>query len=259
LGDLTDGGTQNHKHQWNLEYFAGVAGLASRIPFFPVPGNGEGDLYWYKRYHSLPGDEAPYAFRYGNAEFFMLDSNRKKREFPPGGRQYLWLEQRLKASTATWKFVCFHHAPYTSDEDDYGNAWASVSTKGDMEIRPIVPLFEKYQVDIVMFGHMHIYERSRPIQENRVTEEGVVYLLAGGAGGNLEDFAPNPVVFSNKAYRGHHYCMIDIHGDELELRMHDLDGDIRDMARLKKPHYDGLRMNTSVQNAGRTSDTTHSR
>lgn len=234
LGDLTDGGEKDKKHQWNLEYFAGLSGLASRVPFFPVPGNGESDLYWYKRYHSLPGDESPYSFRYGNAEFFMLDSNQKKTEFCPGGRQYKWLEDRLQSSTAIWKFVCFHHAPYTSEEDDYGNSWTAISTQGDSEVRPIVPLFEKYQVDMVMFGHLHSYERSRPVKMNKVDKEGVVYLLAGGGGGNLEDFAPNPVSFSGKTYRGHHYCMVDIDGGELELRMHDLGGDIRDIFRLQK-------------------------
>jgi hypothetical protein len=238
LGDLTDGGMRDAKFQWNLEYFLGITSLASRVAVFPVPGNGEGDLYWYKRYHALPGDESPYSFRFGNAEFFMLDSNRKRRQFAEAGKQYQWLEDRLRESTATWKFVCFHHAPYTSDEDDYGNAWADLSTQGDPETRPLVPLFETYNVDVVMFGHLHMYERSWPIRNNRVEANGVHYLLAGGGGGNLEDFAPNAAHFSARGYRGHHYCLFSIHDHALRLSMHDLTGALRDSLDFSKSPSD---------------------
>ena len=235
LGDLTDGGMRDHKWQWNQEYFAGIAGLCSRVPFFPVPGNGEADLYWYKRYHSLPDDESPYAFRYGDAEFFMLDSNLRATEFSAGGRQYQWLEQRLDDSDAAWKFVCFHHAPFTSDEDDYGDAWNRSSIHGDEEVRRLAPLFERYGVDVVMFGHIHSYERSRPISSLASTENGVLYLLCGGGGGNLEDFAPNPVAFSSKVHRGHHYCLVNVEGRKLESRVYNLDGALIDIFSIEKP------------------------
>ncbi len=232
LGDLTDGGKEHAKWQWTHEYFAGVAGLCSRVPFFPVPGNGEGDLYWYKRYHSLPGDESPYAFRYGNTEFFMLDSNLAATEFAPGARQHAWLEQRLKQSDAVWRVVCFHHAPFCSDEDDYGNSWNQEAVYGDPNVRQLVPLFEQYGVDLVMFGHIHSYERSRPIQSATTDGAGVVYLLCGGGGGNLEDFAPNPVAFSSKVDRGHHYCLVNVDHETFELRMYDLNGVMKDLFTL---------------------------
>ncbi|MEM8945830.1 MAG: metallophosphoesterase [Planctomycetota bacterium] len=234
LGDLTDGGKRDAKWQWSHEYFTGIAGLGGRVPFYPVPGNGEGDLYWYKRYHSLPGDESPYSFTYGNAEFFMLDSNRKAIEFPPGGRQHLWLEDKLENSRADWKFVCFHHAPFSSDEDDYGNAWLEKPNGGDDEVRQLVPLFEKYGVDVVMFGHIHSYERSRRISTTSTDKNGVLYLLCGGGGGNLEDFAPNPTNFSSKVSRGHHYVLINIENQKLDLRMHDLSGGLADVTSIDK-------------------------
>ena len=234
LGDLTDGGKQHAKWQWSHEYFTGIAGLGGRVPFYPVPGNGESDLYWYKRYHSLPGDESPYSFTYGNAEFFMLDSNRKASEFPPGGRQFVWLQDKLEKSQADWKFVCFHHAPFSSDEDDYGNAWLEKPNGGDDEVRQLVPLFEEFEVDVVMFGHIHSYERSRRINETSTNKNGVLYLLCGGGGGNLEDFAPNPSNFSAKVHRGHHYVLINIEKQKLDLRMHDLSGGLVDVASLHK-------------------------
>ncbi|NJO03056.1 MAG: hypothetical protein HC880_16455 [Bacteroidia bacterium] len=110
LGDVTDGGMKDHKFEWNHEYFTGMTALTSRIPVFPVAGNGESDLYWYTRYHRLPEPEAYYSFRYGNAEFFMLNSN-ENQELAAGGKQYEWLKERLASSKATWKFVAHHHCP----------------------------------------------------------------------------------------------------------------------------------------------------
>jgi len=232
LGDLTDGGREPHKFEWNYEYFLGMTPLNSRIPVFPVPGNGEGDLYWYSQYHNL---RPYYSFRYGNAEFFMLNSNEKE-QLEPGGEQYLWLEEQLKNSTATWKFAAHHHPVYTSDENDYGNTWeGSPSDLGDLQVRELVQLYERYGVDLVFYGHLHTYERSWPLMEGRVEPNGgVVYLVAGGAGGNLEDFAPTHSWFSTKLYRGHHYCRLDIHGEKLYFKMYDLKGALKDYMELEK-------------------------
>jgi hypothetical protein len=235
LGDLTDGGFEPHKFEWNYEYFAGMRQLHSRVPVFPVPGNGEGDLYWYKKYHRLPGNEAYYSFRYGNAEFFMLNSNERKEQFVAGGEQYAWLEQALQNSTATWKFVAHHHAPYSADENDYGNSWEEPSTYGDPAMRPIVPLYEKYGVDMVFFGHLHTYQRSLPVVDALVKETGgVIYIQCGGGGGNLEDFAPARAWFSAKTYRGHHYATITVNGGQLRYQVFDSEGRMRDFLDLHK-------------------------
>ena len=235
LGDLTDGGRKPNKYQWNYEYFYGMNQLISRVPVFPVAGNGEGDLFWFNKYHILSNnDKAYYKFSYGNADFFMLDSNQKD-QFAAGGEQYEWLEKELESSTADWKFVAHHHAPYSSDEDDYGNSWEGTSTQGDMKIRQIVPLYEKYGVDMVFFGHLHTFQRTHAIKDNQVTKDGgVVYIHAGGAGGNLEDFSPTRSWFSAKTFRGHHYLTVEVFGQEVELRMYDSEGRLKDFFTLKK-------------------------
>lgn len=234
VGDLTDGGVKDHKFEWNYEYFQGITQLASRVPVFPVPGNGEDDLYWYNQYHSLPTEDGYYSFKYGNAEFFMLNSN-KPSAFSPGGKQYVWLEENLKRSTAVWKFVCHHHAPYSADDDDYGDSWKGASASGDLAIRKIVPLYEKYQVDMVFFGHLHTYQRTLPIKNNMVDRQnGVTYVQGGGGGGNLEDFAPSRAWFSAKTYRGHHYFIVTVAGNELNFKMYDMEGSLKDYLDLKK-------------------------
>lgn len=233
VGDLTDGGTKDHKFEWNYEYFQGVGQLAGRIPVFPVPGNGEDDLYWYNQYHTYP-QRGYYNFRYGNAEFFMLNSNDAE-SFSPGGAQYVWLEEQLKKSTALWKFVAHHHAPYSADEDDYGDSWKGAGDLGDLRIRKIVPLYEKYGVDMVFFGHLHTYQRTMAINQGRVDKQnGVIYIQGGGGGGNLEDFAPSRAWFSAKTYRGHHYFTITVHDKDLSFKMYDSEGRLKDFLEIVK-------------------------
>ena len=228
LGDLTDGGQQGHKFEWNYEYFLGMDALTGRIPVFSVPGNGESDLYWYQRYHRYPDLGDAYTFRYGDVAFFMLNSNRKA-EFAPGGRQYEWLRDQLAACDARWKIVGHHHAPYSSDEDDYGDAWSGPSAQGDTAVRRIVPLYEEYGVDLVFFGHLHTYQRTLPIRAGQIDRRnGVTYVQGGGGGGNLEDFAPTRAWFSGKTYRGHHYFTVFVSEERLHLRMYDSVGRLRD-------------------------------
>lgn len=233
LGDLTDGGHQDYKDQWTQEFFPGMDKILGKVPVFPVAGNGDGDLFWFNRFFSPPNEHGFYKFQYSNGDFFVLNSNQKE-AFSPGGRQYEWLNRQLENSFADWKFVLLHHAPFSSDENDYGDAYQGPSDMGDMEIRKIVPLFEKYGVDVVMFGHLHCYERSWPLKKGEIHPDGIVYLQAGGGGGNLEDFAPHRTWFSAKTHRGYHYCIININDGYLRLDTYDLEHGLIDTFEKQK-------------------------
>lgn len=235
LGDVTDGGFEDHKFEWNYEYFTGITPIASRIPMLPVPGNGESDLYWYNRYHRLPDPEAYYHARYGDAEFFMLNSNAND-ELKKGGVQYEWLKEKLAQSTAKWKFVAHHHCPVSSDENDFGDTWkGKPSIQGDPKFDDLKLLYESAGVDVVFYGHVHAYERSWPLKEGQIDQEnGVVYVQSGGGGGHLEDFTPTRNSFTNKVQRGNHYCKVDIAGNEFYFRMFDTEGRLKDFFEIKK-------------------------
>lgn len=232
-GDLTDGGFEQNKFEWNYEYFVGLTQLLSRIPVFPILGNGEADKFWYIPYHNLYGKEDFYSVKYGNSEFFFLNSNLKD-EFTEGKRIFNWLENSLNNSKATWKFVIMHHAPYSSDEDDYGNTWLGSSTNGDLKIRKITNLFDKYNVDFVFYGHLHCYEKSYRVRNNKYDKDGVYYVLAGGGGGDLEDFSPFPNYFNQKKFRGHHYIKIDISDKKLLYYVYDINNNLIDYMEINK-------------------------
>ena len=230
-GDLVDQGKRDA--DWLTEFFPALNVLISRVPLFPVLGNHEENAQNYFDYMALPDPEYYYSFSYGDADFFMIDSNRN---VDPDSEQYQWLEQQLAASTAIWKFVCHHHPPYSSDEDDYGDLWkTNRGTYGDLRVRKLVPLYEKYGVDIVWTGHIHSYERTWPIKDNQaVNVGGTIYMITGGGGGNLETPGPYRPFFQNNVRRGHHYTMVHINGKKLELKAFSIDDQLFDYTEIEK-------------------------
>ena len=230
-GDLVDTGSV--KSQWLNDFFLSMKPLLERVALFPVLGNHEQDARFYYDYMSLPAPEYYYTFDYANAQFFMIDSNR---EVGPGSEQFQFLERELKKSTAEWKIVCYHHPAYSSDENDYGNSWYGPSTRGDLRTRKLVPLFDRYGVDIVWNGHIHSYERTWPLRKQRAAAPGggTVYMVTGGGGGSLERAGPIRPFFQNTVKRGHHFCYVAVNGATLELKAYDLEGRLFDSLTIEK-------------------------
>ncbi len=234
MGDVTDGGKEKDKWQWTQEYFPGSAALTTRIPMIPTAGNGEGDLFWYNQYHPQAQPDGYFSYSYGAGDFFVLNSNRKD-QLQPGGAQYEWLKNELAKSRSTWKFVYMHHAPYSSDEDDYGNTWKSSSTYGDREFQPLIRLLEEYNVDVMFFGHLHTYMRTFPLRQDQIDlEKGIHFVQVGGMGGNLEDFAPNRIWFAEKTYRGFHYGTVSLTPERFILSVYKADGALIDRLEVSK-------------------------
>ena len=231
-GDLVDTGSS--KRDWTDTFFPSMQPLIARSPMMPVLGNHEQDAAHYYQYMSLPEPERWYSFRYGNAEFFMIDGNRSLSD---QSAQLEWLTGALEASTATWRFAILHQPPYTSDSNDYGNTLNGSSTRGDMNVRNIVEALEIYGVDICFSGHVHDYERTFPIREGQVApyeKGGVIYVTAAGGGGSLENFDPANTWFGHKKVRSHHFVYVAIHGDRLEFQAIDEQGRLFDSMVLKK-------------------------
>lgn len=228
-GDVVDQGLD--KNDWIDNFFPNGQILMSRVPVYTVLGNHEQDAPYYYQYMVAPAPEYYYTFKYGNAQFFMIDSNRDLKE---GSEQYNWLEWELAKSTATWKIAVHHHPPYSSDSDDHGNTSQELSTLGT-DARNLVPLYERYGLDFCLFGHTHLYERSWPLKENRINmKDGVVYINSGGAGGGLEEFAPTRSWFTMDLQIVHHYCTFAIFENNLVFKAIDHEGRLFDTFQMQK-------------------------
>ena len=125
--------------------------------------------------------------------FFALDS----RSFDPG--QLEWLRDELGRSGSAWKIAFFHHPLYTSGRYRAGARALRLAVE---------PILVAGDVDVVLAGHEHVYERVQP-------QHGIHYFTSGGAGSlRRGDLGPSAI----KA-RGfdldYHFMLMEVSGDEL--------------------------------------------
>ena len=95
---------------------------------------------------------ANYSYDYGDAHFLCLDSNIYVD--PTDAKLQAWIEADLKAADAVWKFVVYHHPAFNVGDDHFA----------EQHMRVLSPLFEQQGVDIVLHGHEHTYQRTRPFR-----------------------------------------------------------------------------------------------
>lgn len=134
---------------------------------FTLPKNGE--LNGIASNH-----EAYYSFDFGNIHFICLDSHAwgrdGKRLWDGPSDQLAWLKKDLAANKQDWTVVYFHYALYTKgsyDSDSNTGFNLPLFTLRNL----LVPIFDEYQVDLVLTGHSHIYERSKPMKGHLGTSD----------------------------------------------------------------------------------------
>jgi Calcineurin-like phosphoesterase len=113
-----------------------------------------------------------YSFSYGNVGVVSVDANDLSYEIQgllgySGGAQASWLRQQLAEfrSDPGIDFIIafYHHCAFCTCE----------SHSSDGGVRKVLgPLFAKYQVDLAIQGHNHLYERSNPIRYDPATNTG---------------------------------------------------------------------------------------
>ncbi len=116
---------------------------------FPTKGESGGVASNSEKYYSI--DEA-------NFHLVMLDSETEDRSAK--GKMAQWLKKDLAANKKNWTIVAFHHPPYSDGSHKSNNPRDSGGRMKEMR-ENFTPIFDKYDVDLVMSGHSHMYERSK--------------------------------------------------------------------------------------------------
>ncbi len=203
LGDnIYEDGDPSKAQDTVFQPFADILDGGSEI--LAVLGNHDVDSGFGDAQVAALGMPAPwYSVTFGDVRIVALDSNR-----PEDPEQLSWLTEVLASATERWKIVIMHHPPYSG-------GWHG----SDLGVRNAFgPLFEQYGVQLVLTGHDHDYQRTRPIH-------GVTYIVSGGAAQlrptNLADF-------SVVAWSTYHFVDIAVWDDHLELRAIDHQLDIID-------------------------------
>ncbi|WP_329123283.1 purple acid phosphatase family protein [Streptomyces sp. NBC_01465] len=205
------------------QFLAQTESVAKTVPWMVTTGNHDMEAWYSPNGYggqnarwTLP-DNGPdpvnqpgvYSFVHGNVGVVALDANDVSYEIPANygisaGKQTKWLDKRLGELRARrdvdFIVIFFHHCAFSTT-----NSHASDGGVRD----EWVPVFEKHEVDLVINGHNHVYERTDAVKGGAVgrtipigartdpTRDGIVYVTAGGAGKSLYDF-PAPDSFEGK-------------------------------------------------------------
>jgi predicted phosphodiesterase len=150
-----------------------------------------------------------YSFDHENVHFLAMASSHKS---GPTSEQFAFIQQDLaKASQdndTDW-IVAFLHSPL------YGT---SKTIPEEVGLRNIYqPLFDQYDVDLVLQGHIHNYQRSHPLKFNATMDEGgTVFVTAGTAGAFEMNFAQEHDYIAEK-FKAVGFVYVDVHEDKLEM------------------------------------------
>jgi Calcineurin-like phosphoesterase len=207
---------------WESKFFVPYASMLNEIPFYPSPGNHDGnssesraDLPAYLDNFFFPQNHPArwYTFQFADlAQFFSLDSTtntlegRVKPAFLPNGEQFKWFQPTLAASKAPWKIPYFHHPPFNA------GPYHGASFK---DLKAFCDAFATNGVKVVFSGHEHNFQFS----DHNAATAGIQYLVSG-AGGELR-----PGDVRGKMAKAHiagwvaerHFLSVQIEGDEMRI------------------------------------------
>ena len=165
------------------------------------------------RYYSFRRSDQPLGrLAGGGVRFYVLDS----RTLDP--EQLAWLEKGLAQTGSRWKIVYFHHPIYTSGRYQAG----ARNLRGSLE-----PILVAGDVDVVLSGHEHFYERIHP-------QHGIVYFVSGAAGSlRRNDIRPTPLT-ARGFDDDYSFMLMEISGDELYFQAISRTGDTVDAGVIRK-------------------------
>lgn len=149
-------------------------------------------------------------------------------EISLAGDQKNWLDQRLAELRPKnrWLIPVYHRPAYPS---------VRAMQDGASRRSNWVPLFEKYNVDMVYESHDHSLKRTLPIRDNKPDREnGIVYIGDGGLGVPQRTPDPSRWWFADGgiAQPHHHVHMVDFGKEILRIRAFGMEGQVLDDYRI---------------------------
>ncbi|MDD3122779.1 MAG: metallophosphoesterase family protein [Candidatus Izemoplasmatales bacterium] len=158
----------------NLE-FDGYLNLPNNGPVYDAFDELEGDMR-----SSNFDDGKTYSFNYGNAHFIAIDTemfcdgSTACTAYDHSNVEILksWIQNDLESNDLTWTIVLLHRGPY-------GLSYDSASVRDNL-----IPIFDEFNVDLVLSGHDHQYSRSVylenamvPFQTSNLYSKGLITLI----------------------------------------------------------------------------------
>ncbi|MCF6227781.1 MAG: fibronectin type III domain-containing protein [Planctomycetes bacterium] len=166
---ISDGEDWEDWTEWLTDHELLTLGDGRLLPVVPARGNHEAEGPLYDEIWNTPGKkDQNYWVTALSPQFRIINLNTN---IPHGGDQKIFLTNELKAGQKFRWLTANYHRP----------AYPAVKKPGDA-LKHWVPLFEKYNADVVFESDGHTFKRTVPIRAGKKAEDGIVYIGEGGLG-----------------------------------------------------------------------------
>lgn len=170
--------------------------LDAGVKFYAALGNHDTPNQRFYKLFNMGGQQY-YTFRPKlGVRFFALDSNYMNPQ------QLQWLQKEFAASGSEWKIAFFHHPIYSSG----GRHGSDTALRDQLE-----PLFLKYNVNVVLSGHDHFYERIKP-------QQGIQYFVVGGSAKLRNGDIGSQGLTAKGFDAGYSFMLVEIAGDDFHFQ-----------------------------------------
>lgn len=187
-GDITDEGYKENSHRYlfDTEVFSNSI-LAFGAGDHEYWGTGSSPIimmkrpYSYNRLFNNPKNgcegylNSSYYFNYNSSLFVFLDcgDSNVSGSNEMFSKQAEWLDNVLSTQTYEFVIVCMHKSLYGDPKQD-----GAIKKMANV----LTPVFDKYNVDLVISGHDHEYSRTNSLYNGQNSNLGTVYLDLGNSG-----------------------------------------------------------------------------
>jgi hypothetical protein len=133
--------------------------------------------------------EKYYSYDYGNVHFISLNSEAVTEVFLTNLNMKNWLIRDLQKNTQPFTVVYWHQCPYSKGSHNSDAAF-EVIIRAMRE--NFVPILEEYNVDLVLTGHSHVFERSYLMHGhygNSASFDSAT-MVVNGSSGNIDEGTP---------------------------------------------------------------------
>ncbi|WP_273225362.1 S-layer homology domain-containing protein [Geosporobacter ferrireducens] len=164
------------------------------LPVVTTIGNHDNSIHYAYHFH-VPNESSEYGitaaggdyyFTHGDTLFMVLNTNNSS-----GATHKAFMQEAIEANpTAKWKIVMFHQSIYCSANHSVSSSITSLRQQ-------LFPIFDEFEIDVVLMGHDHSYTRTYqmmgdiPQKDQQVNEygdvinpTGTLYITANSGSGS---------------------------------------------------------------------------
>lgn len=219
-GDMVNFGTI--QSEWD-DWFNASEAVFARKHLIATHGNHEFLAQHYFAQFAFPGNEEWYAIDYGDMLLVNLNDTVRDQE-QITSIQAAFADEEFANTSARWK-VAMHHQPEYSATRGHGSnadlqaAWA--------------PIWDARDVDLLLTGHNHAYERSVPLRGGVEDPTGTTYIVSGGSGAPIY-VNHDETTFSAVITPIEHFVIADFSPTGIDIVARDLSGNVIDELSLPR-------------------------